>query len=753
MGLGHGQSYAEAFQELNFRAWLVPVSVVLSILALRSTLLEGWLPSSKYGLAFLLSLAASLVAYIVAKDQLKAPLKFIYSCFLKPLGNHGVNQQTRLESFYQDQAEVYDATRGGLLRGRKTMLRLCAAQLKHQIEEGIAPEKLIWIDIGGGTGWNIERMNEYFSIEKFHRVYLVDLCPSLCKVARERFEKKGWKNVVVLCDDAASFHLPDLDAPDGNIGLVTLSYSLSMIDTFFPVVDRIASLLHPQGVVGVADFYVSGNAASPAEKMSGSQNRRVGWFNRFFWQIWFDFDHINLAPGRRDYLEYKFGTLKSLNARNHFVIPGLVRIPYYVWIGCQRERRVVNEIADREESAALVASAPALPPSSFHYQANSWRLPYDPSLPCHTQFRSYIYAFTWEDPRVDLEVLDLKPDDVMFVITSAGDNALEYALKGRPKRIHCVDINPCQGHLMELKLSGLKNLEYEDFWKMFGDGKHPGFKALLDSQLSPSMSSHAYQFWSHNASSFRSKFYLSGYSGLALRIVDTIVRVMGLRKDCDALCHAATVEEQKRIWRTRIRPTLLAKWFVGMLSNPVFFWNALGVPVNQMNMFLSEGSAQQYIEDTLDPIIGRSLFRNDQYFYYLCLQQKYSRQSCPSYLTEKGFHELKTSGALDAFRLHTDSINNVLNNLAAESVTKAVLMDHMDWFDEPAAEAEIASVARTIKPGGAVYWRSAARYPWYNRIFEKNGFTVEPMGIREQGSDISLDRVNMYASFWRATKA
>src|SRR6266487_1856617 len=37
-------------------------------------------------------------------DKLKAPMKFIYSCFLKPLGKHE-NQRSRLEAFYQDQAE------------------------------------------------------------------------------------------------------------------------------------------------------------------------------------------------------------------------------------------------------------------------------------------------------------------------------------------------------------------------------------------------------------------------------------------------------------------------------------------------------------------------------------------------------------------------------------------------------------------------------------------------------------------------
>lgn len=68
----------------------------------------------------------------------------------------------------------------------------------------------------------------------FSRVYLVDLSPSLLEVAKQRFERLGWKNVRVICQDAKSFRLPDdevdprtLTAPSADA--ITMSYSLSMI--------------------------------------------------------------------------------------------------------------------------------------------------------------------------------------------------------------------------------------------------------------------------------------------------------------------------------------------------------------------------------------------------------------------------------------------------------------------------------------------------------------------------------------------
>lgn len=105
--------------------------------------------------------------------------------------------------------------------------------------------------MGGGTGWNIEAMSHFVNVpEFFSAVYLVDFSPSLCEVARKRFERLGWKNVKVICEDARKFKLEDHDndlqggrtpnrspssyfsekRPEhGGADLITMSYSLSMI--------------------------------------------------------------------------------------------------------------------------------------------------------------------------------------------------------------------------------------------------------------------------------------------------------------------------------------------------------------------------------------------------------------------------------------------------------------------------------------------------------------------------------------------
>lgn len=86
------------------------------------------------------------------------------------------------------------------------------------------------------NSYNIEAMASFLPVDKFFsHVYLVDLSPSLCEVARQRFARLGWENVSVVCQDAREFRLPR-STPDGagfsldtKADLVTMSYSLSMI--------------------------------------------------------------------------------------------------------------------------------------------------------------------------------------------------------------------------------------------------------------------------------------------------------------------------------------------------------------------------------------------------------------------------------------------------------------------------------------------------------------------------------------------
>ncbi|KAG6862216.1 hypothetical protein C0995_002146 [Termitomyces sp. Mi166 len=734
-------------------------------------------------------LTAVILVAAILSQVLRPQLRFIWHCFIRPLG--ATDQKDRLIKFYDGQADIHDTTRNGLLRGRSTMLSLSASHLRS-LRASNPNKRLVWVDIGGGTGHNIELMDKYTPIKSFDAVYLIDLCEPLLQVARKRFAAKGWTNVIVLCQDASQFTLPEwTNGPvhPSRVDKWEGSQRKCWIPGYYILLDRIDFVLAPQdGLLGVVDFYTAGKQPYLHEKAIGGTSKECGWLSRWFWQIWFDFDHVSLGPARRSYLEYKFGTVKSYNGRNQFIIPFIGRIPYYIWLGRPRSCDVSQAchafeveggnligncsptlLHDRKTRDVLPLeigepaldveemnrSAPVViditpPLSSFHYQVNKniqpWRLPYY-EQPIHKEFRTYIYSFTWEDPFEDMKHLNLSKNDSMLIVTSGGDNALHYAIEAQPRR-HLTgysDVHFSQGHLAELKLAALQSLTYDDFFSLFGSGRHPHFRELLDSKLGPHLSSSAYQFWRLNDDAFSSAFYMRGYSGWALRVVRLIFFIMGVTKYVRQLCECDTIKAQMNIWQTKLRPVLLNPVVVALLRNPMFCWNALGVLLNQRRMLLEEGSIYDFICHTLDPLISTHLLKTGNYFYLLALLGHYTPVCCPSYLTLRGFNALKSNkdGCLDAIRLHTNSIVNVLRGLLQNSLTRALIMDHLDWFNpgSPDVVEEVAEFHRVLATDGMIFWRSASRKPWYNEIFSKAGFDVTPVAVRD-GSR-AIDRVNM----------
>jgi len=61
-------------------------------------------------------------------------------------------------------------------------------------------------------------------------------------------------------------------------------------------------------------------------------------------------------------------------------------------------------------------------------------------------FSRLVYAQIWEDPKSDLDALQLKPGSNILTISSGGCNALAY-LSAEPAAVHAVDLNaahrPC----------------------------------------------------------------------------------------------------------------------------------------------------------------------------------------------------------------------------------------------------------------------------------------------------------------------
>ncbi|KAI6713537.1 hypothetical protein JHW43_003892 [Diplocarpon mali] len=480
---------------------------------------------------------ASLIPSILLQDPhtqiFVVGVTFLLVSFLKPHTGDGTGngQQNALESSYKTQADVYDVTRKKLLRGREDILEVMAAQLVHKAAKARTHDpKRIWI--GGGTGWNIEAMSEFIDVgEFFSSVYLADFSPPLCEVSRKRFARLAWKNVKVVCQDARKFCLEDheiLDRGVDDIGfalplsyfsennsasfgadLVTLSYSLSAIELYRE------SLIATSNGLG-AYFRELGSTLTKSVSKRSVEITSM--------------ERLDAAATESSYLS----PMNHTSALSRTV-----------------ERSSPAELRSKAWDAAIINLSANLPLPSLFYQNHHWEIHHDDQLKKHIQFgHEYIYAFTWEDTRVDHRLLKLTSSDVVLAITSAGDNIFSYALS-YPARTHAVDLNPNQNNLLELKAASFTALSYADAWKLFGQGKHPGFHDLLISRLSPHMSSRAFQYWLNNTHVFTSArgkvLYETGGSRHAIRVIRLLAANLRFSSQNSALLEAKTLNEQREI--------------------------------------------------------------------------------------------------------------------------------------------------------------------------------------------------------------
>ncbi len=237
-------------------------------------------------------------------------LKVLYHVILSPI--RGKTHKDRLESFYQGQAEAYDDFRKHLLKGRQEMW-----------ESLPLPENGVLLDMGGGTGYNLEFLGD--RIHELRKVYLVDLSTSLLEIARKRIDDRGWTNVEAIEADVTQF-TPE----ESSVDAVTFSYSLTMIPNWFAALDRAWQLLRPGGIIGVVDFYVS-------RKYPAEGHRRHSWFTRSFWPVWMALDNVFPISDHVPYLHNKFQPVQFDEHMTRMRYLPFFKIPYYRFIGRKQD--------------------------------------------------------------------------------------------------------------------------------------------------------------------------------------------------------------------------------------------------------------------------------------------------------------------------------------------------------------------------------------------------------------------------------
>ena len=254
----------------------------------------------------------------------------------------GDTQQERLESFYITQADLYDGYRHRMLWGRLPMIK----SLPIQAQQGV------FVDMGGGTAFNLEMLGEE-RIQQYDNIVVLDLCPSLVKTAQRRIDShstttssttaandnrsgnnRPWNTFIqVTLGDACDSTAPNLPAA-GTVDLITFSYSLTMIPDWRKAIRNAYKLLKVGGHIAVCDFTID-----PKEQL---------WGMGALWTWFFAQDNVHLREEHITALQSTFETIQDSNGKHYGLqrgfgtfpyLPWFIQAPWYSFVGVKKQEK------------------------------------------------------------------------------------------------------------------------------------------------------------------------------------------------------------------------------------------------------------------------------------------------------------------------------------------------------------------------------------------------------------------------------
>jgi S-adenosylmethionine-diacylgycerolhomoserine-N-methlytransferase len=167
----------------------------------------------------------------------------------------------KMDGIYRVQRHFYDLTRKYYLLGRDPLIRGLGVPASGSV-----------LEIGCGTARNLLSIAKRYPTA---RCFGVDISAAMLETARDSIKREKLSDRVwVELADATSFD-PSLIFGTDQFDRVVISYALSMIPDWKPVLQHAATLLSPEGVLCVLDF------GDQAELPKWFRDALFAWLNLF----------------------------------------------------------------------------------------------------------------------------------------------------------------------------------------------------------------------------------------------------------------------------------------------------------------------------------------------------------------------------------------------------------------------------------------------------------------------------------------
>jgi len=316
-------------------------------------------------------------------------------------------------------------------------------------------------------------------------------------------------------------------------------------------------------------------------------------------------------------------------------------------------------------------------------------------------FRDVLYANCWEDPRLDRAALGIGPDDVVLSITSGGCNVLAFLLDD-PRKVIALDVNPHQGHLLELKMAAFRTLPYERTLEFLGVRPSPSRLDRYRRELRPLLSAEAARFWDGRPGKIRRGLIHAGRYERYMRLLrKTVVAGLGKRRligkmfEADGPAARATLYREK--WQG-LRWKLLTRVMLSRRLNSLLFDKAFFAYLDRDFSF-----GRHFAAKAERALIDLPM-RENPFLSYILLGRFYGEDRLPVYLRRENYGTIRDR--LDRVEIVTASCERFFAGLADSTISKFNFSNIFEWMSPPAFEDLLRETVRVARDRAVLTYRN-----------------------------------------------
>lgn len=327
-------------------------------------------------------------------------------------------------------------------------------------------------------------------------------------------------------------------------------------------------------------------------------------------------------------------------------------------------------------------------------------------------FTGLVYPQIWEDPVIDLEAMELRPEHHVVAIASGGCNVMSYLAAG-PARITAVDLNPAHVALGRLKLAAAAHMpSYEHFFRFFGEADSQANLEAYQRFLRDRLDDDTFHYWERRSISGRKRitlftrnFYRYGLLGYFIGWAHLAAKLYGV--DFRPLLDAGSLAGQRVFFDTKLSPLFDKKFVRRVTDNPASLYG-LGIPPSQYEKLAGGRPMHEVLRERLERLACGFPIA-DNYFAWQAFARHYApgdNPSLPPYLQRENFAALQAGAG--RVEVMNRNFTEFLRSEPDASADRYVLLDAQDWMTDEQLNDIWREMTRTARPGARVIFRTAA---------------------------------------------